>query len=240
MTNPLVVDGTGALSSMNNFMPGVVGMQQTAGAPFTPPYAYSPETANAALQTNIQATAGPRWVTTMSMGTRFRHTLIVAAALTVSACSGTTWKVYEKSPDYRVPRELHVVIYARSGQGSQEAALQAAKQLAVTVEEALRKKYIKATVVIGALDPPPPPRAELRILNWDADTRLARDLIGFGAGGATLIVECTVYLPKSSAPLFHGVVRGRVSSEYEDSESAVDDTAHAIAKEIAATERAEE
>jgi hypothetical protein len=164
----------------------------------------------------------------------------VAAALTSNSCSGTTWKTYEKSPDYRVPSELHVVIYARSGKGSQEHALLAAKRLAVTVEEALRKKYIKPTVVIGALDPPPPPRAELRILNWDDDTRVVRQLVGIGYRGSTLIVECTVYLPKSPKPLFHGVVEGRVSSEYEDSETAVDDTAHAIANELASIGRAEE
>ena len=85
------------------------------------------------------------------------------------------------------------------------------------MKEALSKKYIKSTVVIGALDPPPPPRAELRILNWDDDSRLARQLVGIGYRGSTLIVECTVYLPRSPSPLFHGVVEGSVSSEYEDS-----------------------
>jgi hypothetical protein len=166
--------------------------------------------------------------------------LLVLTALSVVACSGATWKVYEKSPDYRVPRELHVVIYARSGKGSQEHALLAAKQLARTLEEALRKKYIKATVVIGATDPPPPPRAELRILNWDDDSRLARQLFGVGYRGSTLVIDCAVYLPKSSVPLFRGVVEGKVTSEYEDSDGAVDGAAYAIANEIAATERAEE
>ena len=173
-------------------------------------------------------------------GARRLYALIVLTALSVVACSGATWNTYEKSPDYRVPRELHVVIYARSGKGSQEHALRAARQLAATLEQALRKKYIKSTVVIGATDPPPPPRAELRILNWDDDSRLARQLFGFGYRGSTLIVNCTVYLPKSTAPMFHGIVQGTVSSEYEDSETAVDSAAFAIANEIAATERAEE
>jgi hypothetical protein len=172
------------------------------------------------------------------MVARYLHAFIAVAAL--NACSGTSWKTYKKSPDYRVPHELHVVIYARSGKGSQKHALQAAKQLAATVKEALRKKYIKSTVVIGALDPPPPPRAELRILNWDDDSRVARQLVGFGGEGVTLVVECTVYLSKSPTPLFHGIVEGRVSTQYEASETAVDDTAHAIANEIAAMGRAEE
>ena len=63
--------------------------------------------------------------------------------------------------------------------------------------------------------------------------------MGIGYRGSTLIVDCAVYLPKSAAPLFRGIVQGTVTSEYEDADRAVDGAAYAIANEIAATERAE-
>ena len=164
--------------------------------------------------------------------------LAVAAMLCSIACSGVTWRNYQKSPDYRRPSDLRVVIYARGGKGSVESSLRAGELLGTALKRALSQENIGSTVVQGALDPPPAPRAELRILSWDGDSRGLRDMIGMGTGGATLVVDCAVFLPNSSAPMFRGVVFGSARDQYESSDQAIDDTARAIAKEIAAIGRA--
>ena len=59
-----------------------------------------------------------------------------------------------------------------------------------------------------------------------------------GTSGATLVVDCAVFLPNSTAPMFRGVVLGSVHDQYESTESVFDQTARAIANEIAAIGRA--
>ena len=131
------------------------------------------------------------------------------------------WESKQKAAHYALPNRLAVYVVT-SDQVADADNAAAVLTLAETVQRGLREEGYRAEIVAASDDPPPTPRVELRVEEWEEEKSLAGDLVAPAIVGSTstIVVECIVITADAVEPLFSGRIRVHLRTGGESSRSA--------------------
>jgi hypothetical protein len=173
----------------------------------------------------------------MKFGSRLRPLAILAVCLATLGCDSARWDYRVKAPGYHPPERIALYVLTTE-QVNKQDTYGVVLTLIETLERDLHELGIGTELVVASDDPPPVPRVELRFAHSDAGSALLRGTIGYGAGAARVVVDCSVHLAANADPSFIGRIRGVMSGGIDtgDPRKAAVYAAEAIADAVASSD----
>jgi hypothetical protein len=159
-----------------------------------------------------------------------RYSLGLAWCL-AGCTSYASWHAFARSPGYRVPQEIKIVVGRPDCRRAQDNG-GFVDTTVLVVEDDLRERGIEGHIVDATPHPPPPPYVELSFSGYTEGSGAARYFTNGIAGQAQLLVDVRAVLPDGRIGL-QGQVLGAEMAYNSDARGGAEAAGHAIAKALA-------
>ena len=165
---------------------------------------------------------------------------VLLAVLALGCTSYANWQSFQRTPGYRAPAELDLVV-ARSDEVRARDQAEFVETAVLTVMDDLRKEDVIGHIVEASGKPPTPPYVGLSFVYWTPGDRAVQSWgrllpgpVGMAAqvaGAARLVVEVEAHLPDGKVAL-SGRITGEETAYNANLRGAAEAAGHSIAKAL--------